>query len=168
MPLPAGIDPSLAWCVLWAASALAILAAVSQVAPDQALVDKARTRVANRLLDLNRHLDNQTVVQWQISNSAPIIPDMDALQALHRHVDRSAAPITWLERRRSSIELARVLAGLELLLAIAFAGLVMAGVDRTTLAMLAGIAFGVGTAASVTSLVFGLICGLFVTQGADF
>jgi hypothetical protein len=168
VPLPLGIDPGLALCVLWAVVALSLLAAISQVAPDQSLQHRADARTSNRLLDLNSHLDTQIDIQWQISTRTPIIPDADALLALRRHVERSSTPIRWLERRRTAIEIARVGAGLELLLALAFAGMLFLGVDHGALLPFAVIAFGIGTAPSVLALFVGLIAGVVIMRGSDF
>lgn len=168
MPLPEGIDAAYVWCILWAGSALAILAALGQVSSDQALHDRARERVGGRLLELNAFLDHQLDVQWQISTKAPIIPDAPALQALRLRVERSAAPLRWLEQRRRAMELSRTAAGFEIMLALLVAGAVFAGIDRTALQVAAIWLYAGGMSMSVGLLVIGLVVGARITSGSDY
>ena len=169
MPIPPGIEPELIWCLIWLSLNIAILAVIHEPASIEHLKERVRVRTYRRLLDLNEYLGQLDDVWRRAPTPTPdLIPDLDALRALKRSVDRAAWIDRLLEIRAQLIEVARLAALLELFLAVLCAAIVLISPDDSVLTLPAAIIFGIGFVLSLVSLVVVGYLGIRITAGSDY
>ncbi len=103
MRIPEGAESTYAWCLLWFAVELAILAALSQVKTSSELRERVHARTYQRLLNLNKYL-GQLRANWPFED---LVPDLDKLLRLKGEVDAAAFVHTLMHRRESATSAAR-------------------------------------------------------------
>src|ERR1039458_8886916 len=96
MPLPPGIAPAYAWCLLWFALGSAVIGLFRYLANDDQLRERVHARSYERLWPLNEWINRQIEIQW---SEHDIIPEADTLLDLKRRVDRAARLHTHLVTR---------------------------------------------------------------------
>ncbi len=168
MPIPPGIEPGLVWCLVWLALNVAILAVIHELASIEHLKERVRVRTYRRLLDLNEYLGRLDDNWRRNPTKEDLVPDLDALRALKRVVDRAA----WIDRllvlRAQLIEVARLVALLELFLALLAAVVVVATPDDNALVGPGALVFGTGFVISLACLVLVGLLGVRITAGSDY
>lgn len=169
MPIPPGTEPGLIWCLAWLLLNVGILAVIHELASIDHLTERVRVRTYRRLLELNEYLGKiDDIWRRDPDPTRELIPDLDALRALKRSVDRAAWTDRLLEVRAQFIEVARLVALVELFLAFLAAVAVLATADDSLLLLPAVVAFGFGFLLSLGCLVLVGYLGVRVTSGGDF
>jgi hypothetical protein len=165
MPIPANLDVAYVYCALWIAVEVALFAIYGQLAPSADLNERVRVRTFRRLLPLNEYL-SKLIEAWDGEDD--LVPGADHLLRLKREVDRAAVVASRMQRRLSCIEFGRTITAGEVVAAFVTAALLLLGLDRGLLQLLALVVFGGGAAASVSMIVLAGYLGFRISTGEDY
>jgi hypothetical protein len=166
--LPAGVDQGYVLCLVWIALALAFLTAIHELSDVGGLRERIRARTYARLLALNEYLGRQVESQWRRNPNDDIIPDLDALRLLKNRVDRAALLDSFIDRRVQAGEICRVVAVIQIVLAVLAAVLLfLKALPADTLWLFGRAAFGLTTVVVLLLLLSMAVVGLRVSHGQD-
>lgn len=164
MPIPANIDPTYVWLILWFGLEVAIIGVIRQLPKDADFAEDVSRRTYARLGRLNQYLGSLKSDRWPFHD---MVGDLRDLLALKTEVDIASLFHRRLKRRTKVLEIARLTAVLEIGAVAAVFISYQLGLYPQLLPLVAGLTFALGLALSVAMLVVAEVTGQAVRAGEE-